>query len=70
MSSYLVYSLLVALLVQQLRALGLLQSVGVLLRLLQLDHPPPERLSSRDLGEQSLVVHEIRLDGLNLKNFA
>ena len=66
---HLVDSLLVSLLVQQLRALGLLQSVGVLLRLLQLDHPPPERLPSGNLGKQGLVLHEVCLDGLNLENY-
>ena len=66
--SHLVDSLLVSLLVQQLRALGLLQSVGVFLRLLQLDHPPPERLPSGDFGEQGLVLNKVCLDGLNLEN--
>ena len=46
----LVDPLLVPLLVQQLRALRLLQTVGVLLRLLQLDHPPPQRLPAFDGG--------------------
>ena len=63
---YLVDSLLVSLFVQQLRAPGLLQSVRVFLRLLQLDHPPPERLPPGYFGEQLLVLHEVRLDGLNL----